>query len=52
MGEDQVFVATRILAKHDENYMPPQVAEALKADAATGRQACMPFKMVDTAAKS
>lgn len=53
MGEDQVFVATRILAKHDENYMPPQVADALKADAATGRQACMPFKMVDKmAAKS
>ena len=24
------FVATEILAKHDENYMPPEVAEALK----------------------
>jgi cytochrome c-type biogenesis protein CcmE len=24
------FVATEVLAKHDENYMPPEVAEALK----------------------
>ena len=24
------FSATKILAKHDENYMPPEVAEALK----------------------
>jgi cytochrome c-type biogenesis protein CcmE len=25
-----VFVAQEVLAKHDENYMPPEVAEALK----------------------
>jgi cytochrome c-type biogenesis protein CcmE len=25
-----VFVADEILAKHDENYMPPEVAESLK----------------------
>ena len=25
-----VFIADNILAKHDENYMPPEVAEALK----------------------
>lgn len=24
------FAATRILAKHDENYMPPEVADAIK----------------------
>ena len=24
------FVATEVLAKHDENYMPPEVADALK----------------------
>ena len=24
------FLATKILAKHDENYMPPEVAESLK----------------------
>lgn len=27
---DGVFVADEILAKHDENYMPPEVAESLK----------------------
>jgi cytochrome c-type biogenesis protein CcmE len=26
-----VFTAVEVLAKHDENYMPPEVAEALKA---------------------
>lgn len=25
-----VFVAQEVLAKHDENYMPPEVAEAIK----------------------
>ena len=25
-----VFVANKVLAKHDENYMPPEVAEALE----------------------
>ena len=28
--KDGVFQADRVLAKHDENYMPPEVAEALK----------------------
>jgi cytochrome c-type biogenesis protein CcmE len=27
---DGVFVAREVLAKHDENYMPPEVADALK----------------------
>ncbi|MFO0291987.1 MAG: cytochrome c maturation protein CcmE [Rhodospirillales bacterium] len=30
LGADGVFRATEILARHDENYMPPEVAEALK----------------------
>jgi cytochrome c-type biogenesis protein CcmE len=30
VGEDGVFVAREVLAKHDENYMPPEAAEALK----------------------
>jgi len=30
MGEDGVFIADEVLAKHDENYMPPEVAEALE----------------------
>ena len=30
MGPDGVFLADEVLAKHDENYMPPEVAEALE----------------------
>lgn len=30
MGKNGVFIADSVLAKHDENYMPPEVAEALK----------------------
>ncbi len=26
-----VFTAEMVLAKHDENYMPPEVADALRA---------------------
>jgi cytochrome c-type biogenesis protein CcmE len=36
MRDDGVFVAAEVLAKHDENYMPPEVKDSLKphADAA------------------
>jgi cytochrome c-type biogenesis protein CcmE len=39
-GQDGIFRADEVLAKHDENYMPPEVADALAAqghptDAAT-----------------
>jgi cytochrome c-type biogenesis protein CcmE len=30
LGADGVFVAQEVLAKHDENYMPPEVAESLR----------------------
>ena len=30
MDENGVFIASNVLAKHDENYMPPEVAESLK----------------------
>jgi cytochrome c-type biogenesis protein CcmE len=30
LGADGIFVADEILAKHDENYMPPEVARAIK----------------------
>ncbi len=36
---DGLFVADEVLAKHDENYMPPEVAKAMKtktASAASG----------------
>ena len=30
LKDKNFFIATKILAKHDENYMPPEVKEALK----------------------
>ena len=30
LGADGLFTASQVLAKHDENYMPPEAAEALK----------------------
>lgn len=30
LASDGVFTASEVLARHDENYMPPEVAEALK----------------------
>ncbi len=30
LGSDGVFAAREVLAKHDENYMPPEVAKAIK----------------------
>jgi cytochrome c-type biogenesis protein CcmE len=30
LGPDGAFAASEVLAKHDETYMPPEVAEALK----------------------
>jgi cytochrome c-type biogenesis protein CcmE len=44
IGPDGVFRATEVLAKHDENYMPPEAAAAL--DQARSRAA------MDKAAKS
>ncbi len=29
LGEDGVFVASEVLAKHDENYMPPEATKAV-----------------------
>ena len=32
INNEGIFVANSILAKHDENYMPPEVQDALKKD--------------------
>jgi cytochrome c-type biogenesis protein CcmE len=46
LDSDGVFHATEVLAKHDENYMPPEAAEALKkaqaSGAATGKTLIIP----------
>ncbi len=34
LGDDGNFVADTVLAKHDENYMPPEVADSLAKHAA------------------
>jgi cytochrome c-type biogenesis protein CcmE len=49
LDENQRFVATQVLAKHDENYMPPALAAAL--DDGTGHS-CDPFKPVRAASAS
>jgi cytochrome c-type biogenesis protein CcmE len=36
LGDDGIFRADQVLAKHDENYMPPEAADALK-NAAAGK---------------
>jgi len=42
LDENGVFIANKVLAKHDENYMPPEVADALnKAAAKQGKP--LPF---------
>jgi cytochrome c-type biogenesis protein CcmE len=36
LGADGVFYAEEVLAKHDESYMPPEVADSLKTAHAEG----------------
>jgi len=37
LDENGIFQAKEVLAKHDENYMPPEVAEALEKAGANGQ---------------
>ena len=46
---DGSFVASEVLAKHDENYMPPEAAEALRQ---AGHQVGAPEQFVDKAGKT
>ena len=46
---DGSFRASEVLAKHDENYMPPEAAEALKR---AGHPVGAPAQFVDKASKS
>ena len=39
IGADGVFQASEVLAKHDENYMPPEAAEAVKRAHEASRKA-------------
>jgi cytochrome c-type biogenesis protein CcmE len=42
VGPDGIFIASEVLAKHDENYMPPEAAEALKRAQEQGKTLVMP----------
>ena len=42
LGEDGKFVATEVLAKHDENYMPPEAQSAM--DQAKAKQSIQTLK--------
>ena len=45
LGADGVFQAREVLAKHDENYMPPEAAHALsKAEAEKAAKSVVPAK--------
>jgi cytochrome c-type biogenesis protein CcmE len=46
LGPDGAFHATEVLAKHDENYMPPEAKEAI--DKAHGRSAMSMQSMQET----
>jgi cytochrome c-type biogenesis protein CcmE len=46
LGGDGTFVASQVLAKHDENYMPPEAAEALRK---AGHPVGVPEQFVDKA---
>jgi cytochrome c-type biogenesis protein CcmE len=41
VGPDGIFMASEVLAKHDENYMPPEAAEALKRAQEQGKTVVM-----------
>ena len=43
LGDDGIFVASEVLAKHDENYMPPEAKHAMdQAAAAKAAQSLKP----------
>ena len=45
LGADGIFKADQVLAKHDENYMPPEAADALsKAKAGAAQQSSKTLK--------
>ena len=47
VGADGVFVAREVLAKHDENYMPPEAAHALKQAQQTNARAAQTLQKGD-----
>jgi len=44
LGADGVFRAREVLAKHDENYMPPEAADAVQRAQETARKTAKTLK--------
>ena len=42
LDDNGMLIATQVLAKHDENYMPPEVAAALEGKTAPGGATALP----------
>ena len=40
LNEEGVLVATQVLAKHDENYMPAEVSDTVKSDRSNDAEIC------------
>jgi len=49
LNAEGIFIASQVLAKHDENYMPPEAAEALRK---AGHPVGVPEQFVDKARSS
>jgi cytochrome c-type biogenesis protein CcmE len=47
LNDDRVMVATQVLAKHDENYVPPEVAETM-SDTERHNEACKGMNFKET----
>jgi len=50
LNNEGVFVADQVLAKHDENYMPPEVADALEKSSKAQNKAADVDKAAETTA--
>ncbi|SMF41016.1 cytochrome c-type biogenesis protein CcmE [Alteromonadaceae bacterium Bs31] len=40
LNDEGVFMATKVLAKHDESYMPPEVADTIQSQGAEHMKTC------------
>jgi cytochrome c-type biogenesis protein CcmE len=47
LNDERVLIATQVLAKHDENYVPPEVAESM-SDTERHNEACKGMNLKET----
>jgi cytochrome c-type biogenesis protein CcmE len=51
LNADGVFVASEVLAKHDENYMPPEAADALRKAQEINQRSTKTLQLTTTVSK-